>query len=333
MGNPTVSVIMPAFRPGGLDITFCGLSNQTCTDFEFILVDHRYEKRRQEVRELAKECCVNTIHIPEHRRNGKWAVVASAWNTGFMLARGKLVLALPDYCYVHPTWIERHVDRHRDGQRKIVLAPYTFLELPPVLKKDGTWYAPPPPETAGLLPPRVTDPPGHDFDEISIFEQPFNPMTIESLRPWPATTQCLRDSASATDAFVPKGMMIHFRNESLPRDLLWSMNGLDENLDRGKSHIDTEFGRRFEMLGLPMEVDPDNRIFIINPRTLFPTMPQHGPGRWDYPKGETYALGTSRTAAPNPYNWATKMNALQSWRVETDIAVEGLDVRDEDYYQ
>ena len=121
-----VSVIMPVFRPGGLDITFVSLRDQRFCSFEFILIDRRYEKRHTEVMEIANEFGVPTIHAPEHRRNGKWAVVSSAWNTGFMLAEGEIIIMAPDFTYFPPNWIGDHV-RHHDA------VSYTHLTLPTIL--------------------------------------------------------------------------------------------------------------------------------------------------------------------------------------------------------
>ena len=49
------SVILPMFRPGGIDITLAGLRGQTVKDYELIIIDHRYERRHKQVMELARE--------------------------------------------------------------------------------------------------------------------------------------------------------------------------------------------------------------------------------------------------------------------------------------
>ncbi len=86
-----LSVQVCSFRPGGIDILLAGMRDQTYPKdrFELVLVDHRYERRHEQVMALAKRYDLpNVTHVPEHRRNGHWAVTSSAFNTGFALAQG-----------------------------------------------------------------------------------------------------------------------------------------------------------------------------------------------------------------------------------------------------
>src|SRR5512146_2958784 len=129
MGNPRVSVLCLSFRPGGLGVTFRALQDQTCKDFELILVDRRYEKRHDAVLALAAASGVATIHAPEHRRIGKYAVLASAWNTALMLARGQYVFFLPDFSWVPPDWIAQHLELH-GIMESVILAPDTMFNIP-----------------------------------------------------------------------------------------------------------------------------------------------------------------------------------------------------------
>lgn len=331
MVSPSVTCIMPAFRPGGLCITFAGLRDQTFKDFEFIIVDRRYEKRHDAVMRLAKESGVRTIHVPEHRRNGRFAVTASAWNTGFMLARGDLILMMPDYAYVPPDWIIKHVETQKFWGKCYLLSPYTFMRLPPIVDRAGCPVEVPGPEEASGLPPKVTEQPGENFDEISLFSEPFDPSWVEKLEPWPGPLQCARATGTFQDA--PLFWHIHFRNESVWREDVVALRGLDETLDRGKALIDSEFGRRISKCRFPVISNPENPCWMLNPRSLFPTMPYAGPGRWDYSTCEGYALNTGGMVAPNPYDWDERSKALAAWRDAEAVAVDGLDVPDEVYYK
>lgn len=322
-----VSVLCPMFRPGGVDITFSGLSRQTYKDFELIIIDRRYEKRHQAIMETANKYGVFTIHAPEHRRNGKWAVVASAWNTAFMLAQGEIALMLPDYTYAPPDWIEKHL-RHHDGSPKVIISPYVFYELLPVVDKLGNHVDILPPEMSASLPDHVTEQPPDTFDEISIFEQPFNPDWIENLRRWPDNTQCLRANPSTLQRLA---VHIHFRNESMPLWMILDMNGLDEHLDRGKTQIDLEFAYRIEHDGCPVSLDNENVMPILNPRTLFPTTPYRGPGRWSYQTCEQYKGGF--LIAANHYSLKEKREKILIWREMRYIPTDRLDIPDDEYYK
>ena len=327
-----VSVCLPVFRPGGLDITFASLRDQNFKDFELILVDRRYEKRHQEVMDVAKKYGVRTVHVPEHRRNGKWATVASAWNTAAMLAEGEILLMSPDYCYLPPDWIERHVSHH-NGSRRMVLSRYVFFNLPPVVDKLGNEVEVPPAELASSLPPGVQDGVGDSYGEISIFREPFCFSMIENSVSWPDSLQCPRYTLTQnSDSLCDH---VHFRNESMPLNYFLEMNGLDENMDKGKSHIDYEFGRRARAYGFEFVVDRENIAFILNPRTLFPTLPQgqKEPGRWSYQMCESYALDAGNRPAPNPYLLSKRREILSKWRNMDFIPTEELEIPDHLYYR
>ena len=327
------SVLCPIFRPGGLDCTFAGLRGQTVKDFELILIDYRYEKRHAQVMDLASASGIQTIHVPEHRRNGPWAVVAAAWNTGFMLAQGRIILMMPDYAYVAPDWIERHLQFHQSSDPVIVLSPYTFFHLPTVVDLLGNPVEILPAEVAADLPPRVHTPPADTFGEITIFQEPFDPSWIPDLTPWPVDLQCMRTNPEKVRRTDPVSIHVHLRNESMPLATLLEMNGLDETLDRGKAMIDIEFGRRLDMRGCAVVSETENRCLILNPRTLFPTMPSNGPGRWDYKRCEAYGLGTKSSFAANPYRLAEMAPVLQWWRGPDQIPTGYLDILDEAYYR
>ena len=325
------SVLMPAFRPGGMDVTFAGLRDQTFKDFEFITVDRRYEKRHEQIMRLAAEYKVNTIHVPEHRRNGKWAVVAAAWNTGFMLAQGEVILMLPDYAYAPTGWIEKHL-QHHNGRHRLVMSPYLFLNLPPVIKKDGQQVTVPPPAQSSALAREVLELTEEVYDEISIFEQPFSESQLAGLVGWPGELQCPRLTIWPDDPDIYAH--VHFRNESMPLSSILVMNGLDENMDRGKSHIDIEFGNRAKLMGCEFIADMENMLYILNPRTLFPSMP-FGPAedRWSYNDCWNYTkkrLATGEFQAPNTYSLRKRREAIKWWREAESVSI--IDIPDEEYY-
>lgn len=331
MRTPTMTVLCNSFRPGGMDITFRALQGQTYKNFELIIVDRRYEKRHDAVMALAKESGVRTLHVPEHRRNGKWAVLSAAWNTGLMLALGRYITFLPDYSYVPPDWIERHLEMQAIREA-VIMAPYLMFNIPPVVDKLGNPVTPVDPLEIGPLCPRIREMPDDRFDEISIFPERFDPSWLPSLVPWPDERQCARRDMKLLASLPPMRGHFHMRNECMPREWPLEINGFDEVLDRGKSCIDTEFSRRLSTRH-PMFPVPVPLMTMLDPHGLFPTMPQRGVGRWTQRQCEMYAVSTSEVRADNPFNVWEKAFDLAKWRQMERVPTEGLDVPDADYYR
>jgi hypothetical protein len=330
---PRVTVGLPVYRPGSIDIAFATLRDQTFRDFEVVVVDHRYEKRHREVLDLATAYGLNVLHVPEHRRNGKYALVGAAWNTAIMLAQGEIFLMMPDYAYADPGWIARHVQLHDLWENVYVIAPFLYLALPPVVTRQGEPVTVPPPEVAASLPNAVVDQPGDEFGELTIFPTLFHPAMVEGLEVWPYHLQCDRSRPAKASQMASREYQIHFRNESVRRKILLEMDGLDEHLDRGKSHLDFEFARRIaQQTRMRLVFEMENWCQMMNPRTLFPTMTILGSGRWAYKTCERYALSTTGIIATNPYNFQERMAQIQSWRTADVIDVQALEIPDEVYY-
>lgn len=326
MTIPRVSVITSTWRPGGIDVCFTGIAHQEFQDFEYILVDHRYEKRHEEVVSLADKMGIKRfIHVPEHRRNGPWYVGASGWNTGFLLAAGETVIMLMDYAYAPPDWILNHIQHHSDGVDRLVLAPHQYLETPTVFKTDD------------------------GYDEISIYKDGFfNPAWLKNLKlyEYPYIDPKLN---------LPKGPCgynyCHAKNCSFPLEKVIEIGGADETMDQGKGPWDMEFGYRFQRAGCKIFLEPDAKIYSPDPRRTqgLETMPGvvedrarigdlglDWTKRWDYKKGEKYQYGRinahAQTAA-NPFNFREERKRIWHWRKMGLIDVSELDISDEEYYR
>jgi len=329
MMSKKISIITSTWRPGGIDILFTGIAHQGYDDFEYILVDHRYEKRHDKVVELADKMGIkNFIHVPEHRRNGPWYVGASGWNTGFLLAEGEIVIMLMDYAYAPKGWIQAHLQHHLDGVDKLVLSPHQYYVSPEVVKEtDGS------------------------FDEISIYKEKFNPSWFTHLPKYqyPHIDPKLN---------LPKGpcayYFCHAKNESFPLKKVLEIGGADETMDQGKGPWDMEFGARFQYSGCIVLNEPAAIIHSPDPRRIpgletmpgvvddqvrIGTMGLDWSKRWTYAQGEKYQFDRieayrSRSAppiAPNPFNFLEERKRIWPWRKEA-VDVSQLDIPDEKYY-
>lgn len=336
-----VSVLTTAFRPGLLDVTLAGMRDQTFRDFELIVVDRRWEHRRGVVRWLAEKYGVRCIHIPEHRRNGKWACIGSAWNTAMAVARGDILIFLQDGAYAPPGWIEAHMRWHEQDDRVYMIGPYRYLGLPPLRLK-------PPFDAEGfdfsgdrlhcteqglVLQGKVLD------EMFAFIDGPFEPAWLPGL-PVLSSPQDPRDHKDGTQ--IPD-THLHIKNESMRREVAYELNGLDERLDRGKGPLDLDWGLRLSAAGVKLIWDSQLYTPALNGREIVPTMPwgtmdERLEGRWSWQDGLAYnarrreECKVSLPTAKNPFDLLALSYALESWRYETKFDIARIEVPDHRYW-
>jgi len=320
--SPKVSVVSGSSRPGGLDIMLRGIADQTFADFEFILVDWRYHLRHERVLEFAKDIGLKVpfYHVPNHRYNKYWSVLAAGWNTGFMLAEGEIVIMLLDYSYAPPNWIENHLKYHLDGQKRLVMSPHVYKNMPTVVTKNAEA-----PKIIDQTDRSVYEDPldWNNFDEISIFESLFTPSWLSKLEEYQYPH---RDPKLD----LPTGRIgytyMHMKNESFPLDTVLKIGGIDENFDRGKGPMDNEFGFRFMQAGCELWLTQDARVYCLNPRFILSSRPwgdleKRVEGRWSYRDGERYQnlrYVEMQSGKPpisnNPYDMFERRKEIWCWR-------------------
>ena len=370
---PDVTVQVVTFRPAGLDVLLAGMRDQTYPKhrFEVVLVDHRYERRHAEVMELAKYYGVNLIHVPEHRRNGQWGVCSSAFNTGFAVARGRVIIMLVDWTYAPPGWIEAHL-RHHFGPPVYVVAPYRYhavgitKPLYDRLKQEMGGRVSSPWEAFTRQPKlRLKQPfdlttqdfradytcleedavlKGEVLDEVSAFEEGlFDPGWLPRMPPIPDEDPGNRKGPRSGhfDAFTA-----HLKNESVPREVIYRLNGTDIWSERGgRMSIDSEWGLRVEALGVQFVWEPQAQTECVNPRHgVCRTMPfghveERVGGRWNLADCEAFYGRRRREirekrylAAPAPYTLDALAARLEPWRTADWIDPGPLDLSDREFY-
>ena len=351
-----------------------GMRDQTFPrdQFEVIFVDHRYERRHVEVMDLAKRYDVPLIHVPEHRRNGRWGCTASAFNTGFAVARGEIVIMLVDWTYAPPGWIETHLNHHT-GQPSYVVGLYLYHAVGVtepmyhrITDEATRWSHLVPPWTAFSRQPklRVKIPfdlttqdarfnacstedavlRGEVFDEISAFEDGlFDPKWIDQMPEFPVGDPGLRRHMPG---MVVEGNQVHLKNESILRDPIYALNGIDVWGERGgRMQVDTDFGLRVARLGIRLVWDPAAVVHCINPRHgVCRMMPFGDPvqrmeGRWSQADCEAFALRREIDirlgqflAAPAPYTMRELAKRLEKWRTAGVIDTAELDIPDTEFF-
>jgi len=95
------------------------LKNQTFKDFEYIIVDGFYDKRKDKVNELIQsldlDFDVRYIKDKPCRWNRKRPALCNARNTGLIFANGKYIVFHDDNCKMPPDWLEKHLSWLEQG--------------------------------------------------------------------------------------------------------------------------------------------------------------------------------------------------------------------------
>ena len=365
MTNPLVTVNLGSNRPGGIDIVLAGLSRQTFQDFEVIFVDGRYHQRHQRVLEAVKASGLRQpfYHVPNHRfKDDIWGSTCAGYNTGFALSAGEIVVMLLDYGYCPPTWLEEHVKHQKEP--KVVMAPHEYRSprrLAQVTETPGPFL--------DFMIARDDQPAdmhgGHErynvdlhdplvsietilqqrrrFDEISVFDKPFTPEMLEDFPIEASEIKCMMGTGPSNYRYF------NTKNESFPTDAVLSINGMDENYDRGRGPGDPDIGFRLERYGLPQWVVHEALVHCINPRRILPNLnlvapeaghlpPPHDQ-RWSYLDGCAYfdrVVAEGTLVARNPFDIREMRKHLWHWRElsqEPETAIDRHVVSDAEYFK
>jgi glycosyltransferase involved in cell wall biosynthesis len=264
INKPAISIIMPTMRPGGLDVLFKSLENQTFKDFELVLVDGIYKYRKYLVAQKSKNYTFKVKHVEPIKNSFPIACLCNSTNTGFVNASAELVLMITDYTYLPSNCIEKHINFHLNNSAENVgyMCPHQYKSLPELHEhfhsyqnKDTHIY--------------VSDLENGTLDNLmwSIFKEDFNQdpeqLSLDSM------------GNADTKLFMPFGIgdqnAFNGKNESLKMSAILKVNGYDEELDGTTPYQDNVFSDILvKKLGFTWIVDKDNKVFIINPRSVMP---------------------------------------------------------------
>ena len=95
------------------------LKNQTFKDFEYIIVDGYWHRRKLDVKALVEKLDIDfpVMHIPDKpsRWRGQRPQISNARNTCLVFAGGKYIVHCDDNCMMQPDWLERHLSWLEQG--------------------------------------------------------------------------------------------------------------------------------------------------------------------------------------------------------------------------
>jgi len=303
-----ISIIVPTFRMGGLDVLYHGLVNQTYKDFQLILIDMVYKYRQQKVRELINISPFPILHMEPYDNPFPTVAYQRCVNTGISEAAGNLVLFLGDYTWLPPDCVEKHIVFHEKNPKSVHVCPMQHLKCPELdytfipyhnISIEGVYQTIlPRPENARLIDNYVADLESGSLEKfgISIFKEPFKGIdNFELCSIMPGADSALRESAGPCrpDHF-------HFQNDSVSQEMLLSINGADETFDGTNGWQDMEVAERLVQEGATIILDPLNVAYYINPKFIFPRC------NWLRPANMNQSLYHLRRSQgyPKPNSWS-----------------------------
>jgi glycosyltransferase involved in cell wall biosynthesis len=121
------SIVVPTYRPGGIDMLADSLQNQTIQDYELVLIDDYVKERKGEILTYLRTKHVNVRYVggskpksfPTNIHN-----VANAINTGFIMSTNEIVILLGDYQWLPPNFLsnmQKHAESMKQNKTCVVI--------------------------------------------------------------------------------------------------------------------------------------------------------------------------------------------------------------------
>lgn len=278
-GSPStdviISVIVPTYRIGGLDVVCDSLARQTHPDFELIIADGIYEHRRDIVATRARD-----YHFPiKHTcpRDNLFPINSYCHkvNTALSHASGDIALFLSDYAALSPTCLEAHSVWH-----SLKPTPFGLLMMGvehrsrPALREGIPAYGP------NLYVVRHD----HAWDTHERMLNEGMQLYVEDLEAgklapfmWSVFEHApsfneLGDNPLDWHHIMPPGSSppsnVVLQNESIPLAALEEVNGLDEEFDGSHVYQDADLADRLHARDYRWFSLPDVTMRVANPRTF-----------------------------------------------------------------
>jgi glycosyltransferase involved in cell wall biosynthesis len=295
---PYLSVIVPTYRVGGLDVLFESLSNQTFKDFELILVDSIREYRAPYIEDNINKLDFQVKHISPIHDPYPYHNYCRSANTGIINASGEVVVLSADHTWFQPNVLEVHANFHKSHPvNHGLMCPNKYLSPPPVnpvLPVYNQIY-----EVEGNvdMDKYVSDIKSGLLNDVmySIYINPLikTSSPLDTLFPHP---EYVNHMARDPKNISPIGPILHnyfcCQNESMNIKHLFAINGFDEDLDFSHSSQDSDMGERLTFkAGVSWFANPINSVYVLTPRWLFPRLKKvryENVGVWESKKRAGY---------------------------------------------
>lgn len=227
IGLPDVHVLQP---------TLYSLEKQTFKDFELIIVDALYPKKRKWIEDRKWSFPIKYVPVhPNHRfwfDRKRWNI-CGALNTSIIYAEGELLVRLDDCCQFEANYLKKFWEGYRSGYFPCAMH-IRYLEGKPA-RLDATYMKK-----------------GYELQKPFLYQQ-LEPDREEILKRLYGEEGLVRDSRYPT-VKAQGGRMIaypqwYYGYSSVSLEAALKVNGYDELFDGDKSLEDMDMGSRLEMSG------------------------------------------------------------------------------------
>lgn len=230
-----LTVVLPIWRLGGLDLTLKHLEAQTCQEFELVIVDalHRWRHDRiyTALEHFREKFPIQ--HLPVDHDVFPLSSHSRFRNTAIRRASGERLVFLCEYACPPPTFLEHHVALPKDT---IGLGPWARTTINPNALEC----------TLGMSVWDVLEKAQKGRFLWSTFRKDVNPFG-EVIARFP-------QQPSANEELGTKEYLGHYKSDSVPTHLVRKVNGWDESFDGQGDLADTDFTLRLLWAGAKMRV-------------------------------------------------------------------------------
>lgn len=227
--KPLVSIITPTIRKGFWNIMAHNISKQSYKNIEWIVVDGYKEDRSKEMEKACKKWGVNFKYLREKPRDAKrnYSLV-NANNTGWMNAKGELLVWLQDFVLMPENGIERMVDIYLHNPTALI-APvdvYYHPKIKPDVESED-WF-------------------NGELDVVGDFH-------------W----ENVRNKHYGLK-FTDNPFDFEMNYCAIPKKVVQLLNGWWEFIDDGLGYDNTDIATRAQVLDCPIIIDAENKATCLD---------------------------------------------------------------------
>ena len=266
--NKKVSIVLTTFRENPkFEVLLESLTHQTVKPLELVIADWLYEKRKEYIKKLSETYKIPIIHVP---RDTKGA--SRAMNIGMINASGDYILHVDDCQYLPYRWIEKHLLTCIHGFLSLG-SRYFSYECDFPIEKYLTGYVEVPEQQDSKLSEYIKSKSGIDKYLFLQFGE------HQLLSPQDFRLLGLPNDFFTTDNLITNALSgwSYGGNIGGSTEMFLSVNGFNEEMDKGYGHPDCELGIRLFNKGYKSFINLSNwtvQIQTKNHTNVFDFLPE-----------------------------------------------------------